>query len=269
MQAFGFDLNFGNIPPDDAVSLATLRTGLRGDTFADIHLAGVPVYLDVGVHGALEARERGGVVVLIDALRASATIVTALGCGMRAVRPVASPEECVGEITAGERGGRKLPHVRHANSPTELESCNYTGKTLVLTSTNGVECLLTVAGPSTAVLVGSTINRTAVAREAYARARDQGVSITLLMAGRNNRPAREDSLAAGEILRAMPGPVHLHGLAPAASDGLEAEFFDCESGRNLVELGYSADVRRCAQVDLYEAVPVLAAGELVLSDWSG
>jgi phosphosulfolactate phosphohydrolase-like enzyme len=172
----------------------------------------------------------------------------------------------VGEITAGERGGRKLPHVRHANSPTELERCRYEGKSLVLTSSNGIECLLTVAGPSTTVFVGTTLNRTAVARAAYQEARSSGAPLTLLMAGRNNREAIEDSLAAAEILRALPGPVKLHGEAPPLTDALEAEFFASESGRNLVDLGYSADVRRCAQLDSYDLVPILRDGELVILD---
>ena len=86
---------------------------------------------------------------MIDALRASATMIAALEMGMAAVRPVASAEECTGEVTAGERGGRKLPNFRHGNSPTEIMRAGYHGKTLVLTSTNGIECLLSAAGPAT------------------------------------------------------------------------------------------------------------------------
>ena len=108
-----------------ALGLATLRTGLRGDTFREMHLHGLEIFLGEGVHGALEARERGGVIVMIDALRASATMIAALEAGMAAIRPVASPEECSGEVTAGERGGRKLPNCRHNSSPTELMRYSY------------------------------------------------------------------------------------------------------------------------------------------------
>ena len=163
VRMLGPQVNLGNVAPGEALGLATLRTGLRGDTFREMHLHGLEIFLGEGVHGALEARERGGVIVVIDALRASATMIAALEAGMAAIRPVASPEECSGEVTAGERGGRKLPNCRHNSSPTELMRYSYPGKTLVLTSTNGVECLLSAAGPKSIVLVGSTLNRRAVA----------------------------------------------------------------------------------------------------------
>lgn len=261
IRNFGPKVNLGNIVPDDALSVATLRTGLRGDTFRDVQLSGIDVFVEVGVNGALLARQRGGVVILVDALRASATIVAALASGMAAVRPVANPEECVGEVTAGERGGRKLPHLDHGNSPTELLRHDYAEKTLVLTSSNGVECLLTAATSDTRLLVGSTINRTAVARAATDLARREGRSITLLMAGRNNRPTVEDALAASEILHQMKG-VRLHGDSLPSAKALEAEFFASESGRNLVELGYSDDVQFCSRVDLYQVVPVFDNGLL-------
>jgi 2-phosphosulfolactate phosphatase len=180
---------------------------------------------------------------------------------MAAIRPVASPEECTGEVTAGERGGRKLPNCRHNSSPTELMRYNYRGKALVFTSTNGVECLLSAAGPKSLVLVGSTLNRRAVAGAAGRLARKRGVPITLLMAGRNNQYAIEDALAASEIARALP-EARVHGELPSSAT-LEADFFASASGRNLAALGYADDVRFCAQLDRSEVVPVLTKGQLV------
>jgi phosphosulfolactate synthase (CoM biosynthesis protein A)/phosphosulfolactate phosphohydrolase-like enzyme len=262
IRELGRDVNLGNVPLEEALALATLRTGLRGDTFAEMHLGGLDVYLGLGVHGAIEARARGGVVVLIDALRASSTIVTALASGMAAVRPVATPEECVGEVTAGERGGRKLPNVDHGNSPTEIMRAGHAGKTLVLTSTNGVECLLSAAGPDTTVLIGTTLNRRAVAAAAIRLAGRRAVPVTLLMAGRNNAQAAEDSLAASEIIRAMPG-ARIHGELPRLSAALEADFFASPAGQNLASLGYSEDVHFCAQLDRFDLVPVFVGGLLV------
>ncbi|MCA9718489.1 MAG: phosphosulfolactate synthase [Myxococcales bacterium] len=262
-------VNLGNIAPADAIPLATLRMGLRGDTLAEIHLGGIDVHLETGFNGAVRARERGGVVVMIDALRASATMIAALASGMRSIRPVATVAACQGgpdEITAGERGGRKLPHVQHGNSPTELLQQRYVGKSLVITSSNGVECLMTAAGPETTVLVGTTLNREAVARAALELAQTRGVPITLLMAGRNNRLTLEDSLAAGLILRAEAArgvQLRVHGATPHSSATLEADFLASESGKNLVQLGYGEDVRFCAGVDRYELVPVLEGDRIV------
>jgi len=261
IRALGPQVNLGNVAPHEALPLATLRTGLRGDTFREMHLQGLEIFLGMGVHGALEARARGGVVVMIDALRASATMIAALDMGMAAVKPVASAEECIGDVTVGERGGRKLPNCRHNNSPLELMRHDYKGKTLAFTSTNGAECVLSAAGPDSIVLVGSTLNRRAVAGAAARLARKRGVPITLLMAGRNNQYAVEDALAAGEIARALP-EARLHGELPSTA-ALEADFCASDSGRNLIALGYADDVRFCAQLDRCQVVPVLMKGQLV------
>jgi phosphosulfolactate phosphohydrolase-like enzyme len=188
-------------------------------------------------------------------------MIAALENGMAAIRPVASPEECAGEVTAGERGGRKLPNCRHNSSPTELLRHPYAGKTLVFTSTNGVECLLSAVAPHSTVLVGSTINRSAVARAAGHLARMRGVPITLLMAGRNNQYALEDALAAGEIARALP-EARVHGALPSSA-ALEADFCASDSGRNLIALGYADDVRFCARLDCSGIVPIMVDGQLV------
>jgi phosphosulfolactate synthase len=39
IKQFGPSVNLGNIPPDDAIPLATLRYGLRADTLMEVHLA--------------------------------------------------------------------------------------------------------------------------------------------------------------------------------------------------------------------------------------
>ena len=263
IQNFGSAVNLANIAATDAISLATLRTGLRGDTFRDVQLSGTQVFLEMGVGGAMRARTRGGVVVLIDALRASATMVTALAIGMTSVRPVASLEDCKGDVTAGERGGRKLPTLDHSNSPSELHQCDYKGRSLVLTTTNGTECLLAASCPQTVVLVGTTLNASAVAQSALTIAQERNEPITLLMAGRNNQPCIEDELAASEIFHAMGESAHMHGSLPRSSSALEGSFFAGDSGQNLVALGYSDDVRYCAQLDTQTVVPIFIDGELV------
>jgi 2-phosphosulfolactate phosphatase len=201
--------------------------------------------------------------VVIDALRASATIVAALGSGMASVKPVTSAEECVGDVTAGERGGRKLPNLDHANSPTELLAAGYRGRSLVLTTTNGTECLKAAKSDGNLVLVGTTLNARAVAGEALKHALATGGAVTLLMCGRNNQPCVEDELAAAEILSAMGPTARLRGAAPHSSTALEAEFFAGESGQNLVNLGYADDVRFCARLDEYSVVPVFRDGIIV------
>ena len=86
-------------------------------------------------------------VVIIDVLRATSTIATALYNGAKAVIPVDSVSRCIeiGKqihgITAGERDGKVAEGLIHGNSPFEYPREFIEGKTLVLTTTNGTRLL--------------------------------------------------------------------------------------------------------------------------------
>ena len=153
--------------------------------------------VELGVGGALSASERGGVIVVVDAIRATSTIVTALANGITSVKPVATTEDCVGEMTAGERGGEKIPQLDCDNSAVAFCSDRFRGKQLVLTSTNGTECIMAAASNSAStVIIGALLNVSTVAQFALETARISGLNITVVIAGRNNRPAPEDVIVA-------------------------------------------------------------------------
>ncbi|MEI9908738.1 MAG: 2-phosphosulfolactate phosphatase [Bacteroidota bacterium] len=83
------------------------------------------------------------IVVIIDVLRATSTIATALYNGARSVIPVDSVLRCIEigrqiqGVTAGERDGRIAEGLEYGNSPFEYPREFVDGKTLVLTTTNG------------------------------------------------------------------------------------------------------------------------------------
>jgi len=87
------------------------------------------------------------IVVIIDVLRATSTIATALYNGAKSVIPVDSVTRCIelGKqihgITAGERDGKVAEGLEHGNSPFEYPREFVNGKTIVLTTTNGTRLL--------------------------------------------------------------------------------------------------------------------------------
>ena len=87
------------------------------------------------------------IVVVIDVLRATSTIATALYNGAREIIPVDSVERCIqlGRelecITAGERDGQVAEGLQYGNSSFEYPREFIEGKTLVLTTTNGTKLL--------------------------------------------------------------------------------------------------------------------------------
>ncbi len=222
------------------------------------------VTLTVGAEGAAAASCRGDVVVIVDALRASTTIVAALAAGLRSVRPVATPEECVGEVTAGERDGVKLAGCDLDNSPTSFTDLTFAGKELVLTTTNGTRCILAGAENADAtVLVGALVNATAVGRAATQIARDRNAGVSIVIAGNAHRPSPEDHIAATAIAdaiddRTLDGAEHALRVADP-----EDAFLQSEAGVSLTGMGRRADVLVCAQVDAFTVVPILRHGSLV------
>jgi phosphosulfolactate synthase (CoM biosynthesis protein A)/phosphosulfolactate phosphohydrolase-like enzyme len=256
LKQLGAHASIGNVAPHDVISLESMRYGLRGDTFRD-HCKGTRrVYLELGVAGAMRARQRGDLVVVVDAIRASTTIIRCLELGAREVIPVVSAGELRGEVTVGERGGSKLPFADFDNSPLGLVGSVIRGKSVVITTTNGTECIQAAKSESNIVLIGSMTNASVVAEAAVAWATSQGCGISLVAAGRNNQPAIEDRSVVTQIMQAM-GVVSARGtLEPFFSENHANDFLESESGANLVQLGSRDDVVYCAQKDISSMVPI-------------
>src|SRR5213079_1724641 len=111
--------------------------------------------------GAGDLGGRG--IVVIDVLRATTTVVTALANGAKAVIPAATSEEAVrlasnlekdGVLLAGERKSLKIEGFALGNSPREMTPATVGGKTIVLATTNGTPALVAAQGGDP-VLVGA------------------------------------------------------------------------------------------------------------------
>ena len=157
------------------------------------------------LHGQREDL-RGGIAVVIDLLRATTTIIAGLAGGARSVLPCGDIETAkrvaagfpVGSVLlGGERGGVRIEGFDLDNSPLAYTAERVGGKIIVFTTTNGTAALLR-SQAADRVLVGSLVNRRAVAR---AIAADDS-SVHVVCAGTDGHVTAEDVLAAGAI--AMP-----------------------------------------------------------------
>jgi 2-phosphosulfolactate phosphatase len=109
------------------------------------------------------------IVVIIDVLRATSTIATALHNGAKEVIPVKSVSECISigkqlnAITAGERDGKVAEGLQYGNSPFEYPESFVKDKTLVLTTTNGTKLLhMALERNAAEIITGSFANLDAV-----------------------------------------------------------------------------------------------------------
>lgn len=233
----------------------------------------------------------GGIAIVIDVLRASTTMVTALAHGAAAVRPVAEIAAArilaarlgPAAILGGERGGVRIDGFHFGNSPTEYTRERVAGREVVITTTNGTAAIAACSRARHS-LVGAVVNRAAVANAARMLAIRDGIhDVHLVCAGTDGEVTAEDVLAAGAILDAAAmdqaaaedelDPASIAALATfrrlAAAADRQAAFVEAfataPGGANLIDLGMQADLPVCARLDEFSVVPRLdaATGRLI------
>lgn len=213
------------------------------------------------------------VVIVVDVLRATTTITTALAAGCFEVIPVLTPEEAIAMrerledervLLGGERNSLKIPGFDLGNSPLEYTPEATAGKRIIITTTNGTRAI-NRAAHGHQVLLGAMINAPAVARAAVMTKNE----ITIICAGTREHFSLEDFLAAGLIVDqlgncggftmrdgALVARDYYHLHQDDTTPALKASFH----GRQLIELGFGADIDYCSQEGLVDIVPVYKGG---------
>lgn len=216
---------------------------------------------------------KNSIVVIIDVLRATSTICTALYNGAAKVIPVATVEECVSigrqlnAITAGERDGRIAEGLLHGNSPFEYPEEFIGGKVLVLTTTNGTK-LLHMAKDAIQIVTGSFPNISSVCDYLVS----QGQNVILGCAAWKDRVNMEDMLFAG----AVTSRIRSHFDVNCDSAQLAETMYECAKDdlfefmkkashfQRLSRYGLEKDIRYCMTSDGANVLPMLRNGELVV-----
>lgn len=227
----------------------------------------------------------GRTVVVIDILRATTTIIHALGAGAAEVIPCLEVDEArqaardLGKaaILGGERSGGKIAGFELGNSPAEYTAKMVAGKTLVFTTTNGTRAMLHCRD-ARRVLLGAFVNFSAICRAL----KDEN-SVALLCAGTNGQITREDVLFAGAVVYQLADEgSHSKGapawelndqaliaaavwwatLSDVTPKSLAEQLRSSIGGRNLLGMGHGSDIDLAAQIDKFDFVP-----KLDLSTW--
>ncbi|MBO3797545.1 MAG: 2-phosphosulfolactate phosphatase [Thermoproteota archaeon] len=147
------------------------------------------------------------VVIAIDVLRSSTTILAALANGAESVIPVASVDEAltVGNrlqaLVGGEVNSVKPPMFHLGNSPLEYARYKVGGKKVVLYTSSGTRLLRFLMTVSNKVLVGAVVNVSALVEYIVEKGFE---NIVIVTAGKIGSPALEDSYCAGLIAKSLP-----------------------------------------------------------------
>lgn len=237
----------------------------------------------------------GAVVVVIDVLRATTTMIYALAAGASEIRPCVTVEQAR-ELAAGyapgtallggERQGVRIEGFDLGNSPAEYSAAIVRGKTILFTTTNGTRAL-DHARQARCIVAAGFVNAQAVV-DRLQKTTDE---VHLLCAGTDRRPTREDVLLAGLVVSRLlenqtaggveadlgndeaalalaawrqtvgdRNEMNLASLSRAEAlaqrDWLAGELAHSLGGRNLLALNLAADLRAAAELDRFQIVPV-------------
>jgi len=217
------------------------------------------------------------IVVIIDILRATSTIATALYNGALGVIPVDSVSHCIelgkqlGAITAGERDGKIAEGLEYGNSPFEYPREFIKGKTIVLTTTNGTRLLhMALEQGAEEIVAGSFSNLSAVCDHLVKKKQN----VILACAAWKDKINMEDTLFAGAVISAIGEHFSINcdssHLAQVAYENGKEDLFEFIKKNNashylrLMNLGLENNIRYCLTANQANVLPVYNEGKLMV-----
>lgn len=218
----------------------------------------------------------GKTVVVIDVLRATTSICTALAHGAEMVLPldsraVAEDMAKRGYIVAGERGGVKLPFAALGNSPLGFTKERVAGEEIVYCSTNGTKTIVAAERADT-VLIGAFVNLSAVT--AHIANQLQG-DVVLLCSGWMDKCNVEDTLCAGAMAHQLIENDTFVAEADSTCMAIDlwnewkGDLLDkaktVEHWKRLQALGEGTGCRQCFDIDALDVVPQFSTGRILPS----
>ncbi|HAC62800.1 MAG TPA: 2-phosphosulfolactate phosphatase family protein [Cyanothece sp. UBA12306] len=211
--------------------------------------------------------------VVIDVLRATTTIATALEAGAEAVQTFSDIEQLLQasdrwlpekRLRAGERGGAKVDGFELGNSPLDCTPEQVGSKRLFLTTTNGTRALQRVE-KSPIVITSAMINRQATVRYLLDT---QPETVWLVGSGWQGGYSLEDTVCGGAIAQSLIASVGQEIIigndeviaAIALYQNFEADllqlFYKSSHGQRLLRLNCDEDLKYCAQTDILDILPI-------------
>lgn len=226
-----------------------------------------------------EEMARAKVAVVIDVLRATSTMVTALANGAKGIIPVRSmgdASQIVAKIDSdnfllcGEKDGIKIENFDLGNSPFEYDEQTVADKTIVLTTTNGTQAIQQ-ATLAKELYLASFLNVGTVI--SHLKTKHKKDKIVLICSGWKGRISIEDTLCAGYIVDALLGNNDDSGMPDGAKvaralytqykENLHAIIKQSNHAKRLEDKLVNDDIGYCSQIDIFDILPTLKDGIIV------
>lgn len=207
------------------------------------------------------------IIVIIDVLRATSVMITALANGAKAVYPYQDIESVLENskksksfILGGERKGLKIEGFDFGNSPLEYTKEAVKGKDIFMTTSNGTRAIENSANGSKKLFIAAFLNVESVA-EKILKENDDTV---IICSGTDNNFSLDDALCAGEIIKRIKEKnknVKLTDISLAmkklaeTSLSIENTLEGSKHFEYLKTIGFHEDMSHCFTMDMFDIVP--------------
>jgi len=218
----------------------------------------------------LRASLSGDILIVIDVLRFSSSIVTGLAADAKQFIPVTTLKKARNihkknrsYLLAGERKGLKPKDFHFGNSPIEFKKSNLKGKSIVISTTNGTKTI-DYCMKSKLLLIASFLNAHAISTYIadYFPKED---NISIILASKHHTIFLEDFICAGLLVsniinltskQTLNDDAILAKLAwSSAKDDLEKTIRQGHHASYLESIGFKEDVKFCIKRDIYDLIP--------------
>ena len=218
--------------------------------------------------------------VVIDVLRASTTVISALSNGAKEVIPVGTVEFAVkvsggmfgGQtLIGGERNTKRIEGFALGNSPLEYTRETVENKTIVFYTSNGSKAIAR-AKFSNELFVCSFNNLLGMAQRLIKLNKD----VEIPCAGHNNLFSLEDTVCAGMLvgrIKRLNRSVKISDSSMAAQvlyekfgDDIPKMLDNTEHGKRLIQNGFKKDIEYCSRYNITKNIPYFDGNALKLLD---
>ena len=213
--------------------------------------------------------------VVIDVLRATTTIATALDAGAEAVQTFSDIDLLMQQseawaaekrIRAGERGGKMVEGFDLGNSPLNCTPEVVSQKRLFLTTTNGTRALKRVE-QAPVEITAAQVNRQAAVN--YLK-QQQPETVWIVGSGWEGTYSLEDTACGGAMIDALieqsnvslkelagnDSAIGAHSLYKQWQQNLLEMFYVSSHGQRLLNLNGQDDLNYCSGTDTLDVLPI-------------
>ncbi|MBV6479929.1 MAG: putative 2-phosphosulfolactate phosphatase [Ignavibacteria bacterium] len=224
-------------------------------------------------------------VIILDVLRATTTISTALAHGAKEIIPTESITTAVrvakgskNSLLCGERNGKIVDGFNLGNSPFEYTTDAVKDKSLIFSTTNGTSAIIKSKFAKNCLLC-SFINISAIVDFVNSVNED----FTIICSGKLNDFCLEDAVCAGLLLTKLSAgrSINMKDSEIAAlnlcndlamllnvpsQDKILKMFQLSEHGKYLASIGFGKDLEFCSKIDSYPCIPLYKNGVIKLKE---